>query len=182
MRADWILTKNSILQKVKQLLENVQSVQQHALSGLPAEAVRTGAKIARGENYKGLPYLVLDQPRLFEKDNVLAIRVMFWWGHFFSNTLHLAGRYKEQYQEKIISGYEELREAGLHVCIHPEQWEHHFGPDNYVPLQAMPAERFAAVIRQGSFIKLAAKTGLEQWEILEEKLPAISCRLIAALV
>lgn len=180
-RADWILTKNGILQKVKLLLGNVQVAQQDQLAGIPAEVVRTGAKISRGENYRGLPYLVLDQPRYFGKEDVFAIRILFWWGHFFSNTLHLAGRYKILYEEKIIGAFDALRTAGIYICIHTEQWEHHFDPDNYVALDTIPADRFASIIRQGSFVKLAAKMGLERWEEAEEKLLLISRQYVSVL-
>src|SRR6266511_3807431 len=86
--ADWILTKNGIIQKVKQLLSDLLLVQEDMLHKfrpfLPAETGMSPAKISKGENYKGLPYLILDHPRYFGKDNVFAIRTLFWWGHFFS--------------------------------------------------------------------------------------------------
>ena len=91
-RTDWILTKNHILQKVKQLFSNLQSRQHLILQGmlsLQPEIVNSSPKISKGENYKGLPWLVLDYPRLFEKESFFAIRTLFWWGNFFSTTLHL---------------------------------------------------------------------------------------------
>ena len=54
------------------------------------------AKISKGENM-GLPWVMLDYPRLFGQEDVLAIRTMFWWGHCFSVTLHLKGRYYGAY-------------------------------------------------------------------------------------
>src|SRR5437868_9189391 len=82
--ADWILTKNHVLKKTWQLLEELQQRQQKMMRSyeqqLPAEITNTIPKISRGENYKGLPYLILDHPRIFEKGNTFAIRSMFWWG------------------------------------------------------------------------------------------------------
>ena len=40
-------------------------------------------KISRGENYRGLPYLILDYPAYFSQKDIFAFRTMFWWGHFF---------------------------------------------------------------------------------------------------
>ena len=94
---DWILTKNNVLQKIKQLLLALQSRQQDLLlpfNSLPEEVLKSSPKISRGENYKGLPWLVLDYPRYFNKADVFAIRTLFWWGNFFSITLHLSGSYK----------------------------------------------------------------------------------------
>src|SRR5712671_4795594 len=96
--ADLILTKNAILKKAYRLLGNLQVEQQKYImlhpSGLPAKVSASTFKISKGENYKELPYLVLDYPRLFEQENIFAVRTMFWWGNFFSITLHLSGRHK----------------------------------------------------------------------------------------
>ena len=107
--ADLILTKNHILQKVNHLLATLQTKQQHHLESfsvqLPGQAISSSPKISKGENYKGLPYLILDYPRFFEKENICAIRTMFWWGNFISVTLHLSGIYKQETEEKLIKLY-----------------------------------------------------------------------------
>ncbi|HRO70241.1 MAG TPA: hypothetical protein PK951_07675, partial [Chitinophagaceae bacterium] len=68
-RGDWILTKNRVMQKAMQLLGDVQLEQKDLLttyaSKLPQEIMQSTPKISRGENYKGLPWLMLDYPRLF---------------------------------------------------------------------------------------------------------------------
>src|SRR5688572_30593643 len=91
---EWILTKNGIIEKVKKLLHDIQMAQHEVLIAaqdqLPAEVLMPSPKISRGENYKGLPYLILDNPRFFDKQDIFAIRTMFWWGHFFSITLHVS--------------------------------------------------------------------------------------------
>src|SRR5262245_61567301 len=95
--ANWILTKNGIIEKVYLLFGNLSEhyKQEPLLQQLPAEAVTASPKIARGENYEGLPYVMLDYPRCFGKEDTLAIRTFFWWGHFFSITLQLKGKYVE---------------------------------------------------------------------------------------
>jgi hypothetical protein len=40
---------------------------------------------------------------------VFAIRTMFWWGNFFSVTLHMKGNYREHFQEKLIGNYALVR-------------------------------------------------------------------------
>jgi len=181
-RADWILTKNSILQKTKQLLATIQTEQQHIVksysSFFPEEILTTSPKISKGENYKGLPYLVLDYPRYFNKENVFAIRTFFWWGNFFSCTLHLSGIYKKKYQEKIIRSFESLKTKDFSICIHDDQWEHHFETTNYLPLQNITAFRFEETINKRPFIKLSKKIPLEEWNEAENKLLEIFSQLI----
>src|SRR5580700_4684754 len=86
--AEWILTKNRIIDKVQNLFGILAVKMKTELEtiSLPDEPLQTNPKISKGENYNGLPYVILDYPRLFSKENVFAIRTMFWWGNYFSVT------------------------------------------------------------------------------------------------
>src|SRR6266496_5634658 len=162
--AEWILTKNGIIEKVKQLLTGLQEDQKeylHSLSNhFPKEILKPSAKISKGENYKGLPYLVLDFPRCFDHKNIFAVRTMFWWGNFFSVTLQLAGDYKIMFENKIISSYEILKQKEFFICVHEKQWEHHFESSNYIQISNCNKDDFVDIIKTNSFIKLANKTSL----------------------
>ncbi len=170
--ADLILTKNHILQKVNHLLATLQTKQQHHLESfsvqLPGQAISSSPKISKGENYKGLPYLILDYPRFFEKENICAIRTMFWWGNFISVTLHLSGIYKQETEEKLILAYPLLKERGYYCYINEDQWEHHFERDNYISLTEISKPEFENLVREKPFIKLANKIPLQQWDNAEE--------------
>jgi hypothetical protein len=165
--AEWILTKNDILVKVKHLLSGLQQKQQQYIQSLslslPEETLKTSPKISKGENYNGLPYLILDFPRLFDHKNIFAIRTMFWWGNFFSITLHLSGNYKTIFAEKIIAGYNLLKEKGFYGCVHEEQWEHHFESYNYIEISKWDKDDFTNKINKSSFIKIAHKIPLTRW-------------------
>lgn len=166
-KAGWILTKNGILEKVKRLLGELQlnyrrHVQEHSL--LSREVLVSSPKISRGENYQGLPWVVLDYPRCFGQQDVFAIRTMFWWGHFFSITLHVAGCYKSQYENKVILSFPQFAAGGYFICVNNTPWQHHFESNNYVPVAEMRAEQFAGRIKEHPFIKLAAKMPVEQWD------------------
>ena len=170
--ADLILTKNAILKKVNQLLGGLQAKQQQYIAlhakQLPEKVSASSPKISKGENYQGLPYLILDYPRLFEHENIFAVRTMFWWGHFFSVTLHLSGIYKKEAEEKIIDSYKVIREKGYFCYINDDQWEHHFEGDNYVLLSELNKNDFEKAVRGKSFVKLANKIPLQQWDDAEE--------------
>jgi hypothetical protein len=165
--ADWILTKNQILQKVKLILEDIQSKQQDFFKDhpniLPPEVTAIPPKISRGENYKGLPWLVLDHPRYFGKEDHFAVRSMFWWGNFFSITLHLAGIYKRTYERKAAAGFSFLKDETFYIGVGDDLWEHHFETTNYLPLKDMNEETFKAHVIHKPFIKLAKKLSFEQW-------------------
>lgn len=44
-------------------------------------------KVTKGENYKLMPYVVLDYPSIKVKDFEYVMRTFFWWGHYFSFNL-----------------------------------------------------------------------------------------------
>ena len=179
---DIILTKNAIIKKAISLLQTVQDHAQLYLKTLkkelPKEAVEMSPKISKGENYKGLPYLVLDYPRVFDKKHVFAIRTMFWWGNFFSVTLHLSGRYKNLFEKNIAASFVKLQNAGFSVCINNEEWEHHFEGDNYVELSQIGEDNFQKDILKTRFIKLAKKIPLQAWENVPGLLVADFKRII----
>jgi len=170
--ADWILTKNHIIEKVKWLLESLLEKQieltKNYKLNFPEEIITTSPKISKGENYEGLPYLILEHPRLFTRDKIFAIRNMFWWGNFFGITLHLSGAYKKLYSDKIIAAFTTLKENGFFICIHEEEWQHHFKKENYKPIQELSANEFETIINKNNFIKLAQKTDLSQWNNAEK--------------
>lgn len=172
--ADLILTKNAILQKLKHFLEDVQIKQQafieKKIAKLPKEVFKISPKISRGENYKGLPWLVLDHPRHFEKENVFAIRTMFWWGNFFSVTLHLSGKYKKSLQKKILKNIEQSDQPDIYLCIGQKEWEHHFEASNYKRLNELTGAEIKNILEEKSFLKLATRSPIDSFGNLEKLL------------
>jgi hypothetical protein len=170
----WILTKRLIIDKVFHLLGDLSDAITVALEkdndALPSQVKLTTPKIAKGENYLGLPYVLLDQPRCFEAGNVFAVRTMFWWGNFFSMTLHLSGTYKKMFEEKLCRNIDLLVAKDFYLCINENQWQHHFGEDNYKQVKEISRKAFESTIRHIPFIKLAVKFPLEQWNEIPERL------------
>jgi hypothetical protein len=89
--AEIILTKNRIIQKVIELLDVLQNKMVDAKQSIASPLFNTSPKISRGEYYMGLPYVILDYPRESKDQNLFFIRSMFWWGNFYSSTLHISG-------------------------------------------------------------------------------------------
>lgn len=126
-------------------------------------------KISKGENYKGLPYIVLDCPRHFKDSDVLAFRTMFWWGNFFSCTLHLAGQCLDHYRSALEESYSKLMDIeGLYVSVGNSAWQYHYEPDNYQSFhQACPNEQIWQNHLKGrSFIKLSKKLSIGEYKTL----------------
>ena len=169
--SDWIFTKHKIISKVYQLLGNaslhMQQAAKDAIDNLPAECFLHQPKIYKGENYRLLPYVMLDYPRYFLKEDAIAIRTLFWWGNFFSLTLHISGDFKTGMEAGVISAFKWLKALEYWICVNEEQWEHHFEKDNYKALQYLSAEEFEKIISSKKFLKLAKKIPLQQWDAAE---------------
>ncbi len=179
---DIILTKNAILQKIKLFLEGIQIVQLEILkdysSLLPEEVLKVSPKISRGENYKGLPWLVLDNPRHFQHNNIFAVRTMFWWGNFFTITLHLSGRYKSNLLKKLLSHGPILAGHDVYIYTGDQEWEHDVDPASYKKISAFNNVQLEKVFLDNNFLKLAMKFPITSLEVLQEKL----CRNYELLV
>src|SRR5690606_27576835 len=144
--ADIILTKNRVIEKAGWLLADLQQVYYNILQdkdiNLPGEIQNSSPKISRGENYEGLPYLILDYPKYFTRPDIFAIRTMFWWGNFFSITLHLSGIYKINFANQVKNAAGILKENEFHISTGENEWSHHFEKNNYLQLQMMDEVSF----------------------------------------
>ncbi|MBK7123648.1 MAG: hypothetical protein IPH68_13060 [Chitinophagaceae bacterium] len=181
---EWILTKRIIIEKAMALFgmvsHNMQSVIEKEKYWLPATVVRSSPKIAKGENYLLLPYLLLDYPRCFEGENIFAVRTMFWWGNFFSITLHISGIYKNQFQQNIMDNLVSVKQD-FFICVHESQWHHHFEEDNYKPLDQLKRHEINEIIAAKPFIKLAVHFPLPEWDHVTERMDVTFRKIIELL-
>lgn len=171
-----MLMKNSVMEKVNQLFGRLSVAQPEVISPLQREleaALEVPAKISRGESYRALPYLVLDYPRYFRPHDVMAIRTMFWWGNFFSVTLHLKGNYREHFSERILSRRQRIGELGFCACIAPEEWEHHFGEDNYLPVDLIEEDEWLELYSARLFTKLARQIPIGPLDEVERQVMSV---------
>ncbi|MBK7106751.1 MAG: hypothetical protein IPH62_15865 [Ignavibacteriae bacterium] len=121
-------------------------------------------KIFKGENYLSLPYVVLDYPKLFSKENTFTFRTMFWWGNYFSSTLHLEGFYLEKYKEIIFDRQHLLKNKNIYFSVAKTPWEYHFNKSNYILIDKINLETQS----QRKFIKLSKRFEFSDYENLPE--------------
>lgn len=153
--ADLILTKNRIIQKVYELFGEVAAVMQDDAVVLPPSFTAIAPKISRGENYLGLPWVMLDYPRIFSKTDVFAVRSFFWWGHYFSISLQLQGHYQQHFVPALSR---QLPAGDWYINTAGDPWQHHIGETNHdrLTLSLLQAQR--------PFIKLSKKIPLSEWD------------------
>lgn len=156
-----IFTKTKIIHSVYHLFGDLSEIYKQDFPFSPIENnLSSTPKIAKGENYLGLPWVNLDYPRVFNKEGIFAIRTFFWWGNFFSITLHLSGKHKQNLNHQIKAAITNGLFSGWYINSSDQQWEHHFEPANYQLLTEEDINR----LLQSDFIKIAKKIPLKQWD------------------
>jgi hypothetical protein len=163
---EWILTKHSIINKVCNLFgelnEIYKQVSEQEKPFLPEYFKISGGKISKGENYEGLPYVMLDYPALFSRENIFAIRTMFWWGNFFSITLHISGE-KFKLGGDFFKFLTYLRENNFFVCVNEKEWHHSFELSNYIRATELDQQKLEEIFNK-KFFKISKNLGLNRWD------------------
>ena len=182
----WILTKNSIMGRVVELMAGLSTTIEGELGPLRRRLLRHSfvlppnwdtPKISKGEQYQGLPYVILDLPRSFSREHILAIRTMFWWGHYFSVTLHLKGEMQKVFGPALNRHTKQLAAAGFHMATEGDEWRHELEGGHYIPV----TEGCYDPGREYAFVKLSATIPLDKWEEAPELLPGLSRMLLQVL-
>jgi len=163
---DFLLRKVRIIKKIEKLFEETRFTIKSFLVennfNLPKQIYLKTGKISKGENYKSLPYLVLDYPSLFTNEDTFAYRTMFWWGNFFSCTFHLQGKSLANYRSNLFNNFKKLLGKNIYICVGETPWEYHYEKENYVLLNNSHKQFF----NECDFLKLSKKVELKDWESL----------------
>jgi hypothetical protein len=160
--AQIILTKNTIITKTILLLEELQ-FQMLAQKKTVEELFDIPPKITRGENYMGLPFVILDYPRKSEGGNLFFIRTMFWWGNFYSSTLHVSGSCKDRCYKKLKHEYHKLSQDHYYIGVNSDQWVHHFDETNFQLISSIGEETYDSYLGKHEHIKIACHWPLKEW-------------------
>ncbi|HEY5393669.1 MAG TPA: hypothetical protein VIJ57_16210 [Hanamia sp.] len=163
---EWILAKQLIIEKVYHLFgglnEDFKRIIAEEKRFFIPELQKRNGKISKGENYKGLPYIILDYPALFSKENIFAVRTLFWWGNYFSISFHLSGKYfGRMCQSPTIFSF--LKDNEFSVCINEDEWQHDFDEFNYVNINKLGDEEINKILGK-PFFKIAQKIDLHEWD------------------
>ena len=157
-----ILTKRAVMEKVAALFGNRQAVINETFRAIVADngiPVSPMPKISKGENYKGFPYVIMDHPAAFKKDNIFAVRTMFWWGNFISITLHLSGEYRELFKEKIFTNIS----PDIFIAAGTDEWHHDLEDENFCLVSELTPQQKAR-IAVNDFLKIAIRYDLDDWK------------------
>lgn len=147
--------KLSATEKLKTLMERVRNAYlaevepQRTLC--PEQTDFSRGQIAKGENYEGYPYVMLDFPKFYGKGEIFTYRTMFWYGHYFIFSLILAGEHLATYRERLQRHFARFAEERFLVAKN-ELWD--WRRDAFLPLDAARASDTLATLADLPFLKL----------------------------
>ncbi len=122
-------------------------------------------KISKGEQYRQLPYWVLDYPKKYTQNDIFSFRTMIWWGHELSCTLMLAEESWEHYRSTILQNLSNQLETNWYIGVNTTPWEYHFEEDNYLKLSDLSMLDLEQLFKEKRFGKIACK--LELTKVME---------------
>ena len=169
---DFFIEKKIITDKIYSLLghllQEARLRQVFSTVSFPKETDYTTGKISKGENYMGFPYIILDFPRLFTKEEIVAIRTMVWWGNFISSTLIISGSLFKHAKKATLNSQTLLKQNDVWLCIHETPWEHHFEKENLIPINEISQSTMGKILDRNNFLKLSRKISIKKINKLME--------------
>ena len=163
---EFFRVKHKLTIKISELFNQLKQVIKedikHVNFRFPNKVDVISGKISKGERYNQLPYINLDFPKYFSKKDVFVYRSMFWWGNFFSFTIHLQGKFLDRYRTTLASNLKILRNKQIYFCVNTTPWNYTFDPSNYKLIDKIPAKDLKEMIANRSFIKLSRRVLINQ--------------------
>lgn len=160
---EWLLIKNQVIQKVINVYGVLHQLFRQGIidnkDALPLHISANSGKISKGNNFKGLPFVVLDYPARFGKNDVFCVRCFFLWGNYFIISLHLSGKYSPP-DADLKKWLEYFKEKDFSINISSDEWSQEW--ECYEEIQSNKNQL------QEKFFKVAAKINIAEWERMPE--------------
>ena len=109
-------------------------------------------QIARGENYKGFPFVSLDMPQKFSREEMFTYRILFWWGHCLAFSFILKGKALHVWLSNILGRKGKAKD--IHFSLTPTPWEWDPNDQNYKLLLTMQDSELESVVAKNQYLKL----------------------------
>ncbi len=153
--------KRQVNQKLYTLFEQIKTslkdTVQHKQFIFPSGTDSETGKISQGENFQAYPWVMLDFPKLFSKQDIFAFRTLFWYGHYFSFSLVLGGRSAEYYLPIFIKNKNTIFGRSLYFSTHEDPWQHDITSENSHLLDEIADDHIKKLVQQNGYLKITGR-------------------------
>jgi len=155
----FFMAKAKISAKIRSALDELLPNLQHELRKkqlvTPNDFSLDAFQFVKGEHLEECPYQYLDFPRYYTKNEKLAFRSLFWWGHHIVFSLLIEGGHLRQYKENLINRYAAIADQQICLGLSPSLWEWKQGAGYTLELTRTRKSEVAAVLAHRPFFKLS---------------------------
>ena len=179
--SDFMPLKAKVWAKIEVLLSQLQEQLEEKIpefsDQLPKEFIYSSGKLSRGENYKTYSYRVMDYPRVFQGDDIFTFRCVVLWGHPIGFHWILRGKYKEEFQDRLVENALNLEEE-IWLSKQDDPWVWEFEADRQENIHKLSPEAIKHLLQKQNFVKLSLYLPLETYAKIPEKGTEIFKKLI----
>lgn len=134
-------------------------------------------KITKGEQYKQLPFVVLDYPQITGGEVVFVLRTMFWWGHYISCNMIIQTDLLHEKQDFLS-----IRNLSNTLILTGENlWEQDLDSTDYRKVANLTDEELEEWLHSLTYLKLSYKVPLTEHENLPTLADAIYTKWLNTL-
>jgi hypothetical protein len=166
---DFFPAKAEIIRKFHQdFMELRDQLRAECKKSLPAAApagtdFETG-QMVKGERFHDFPYVYLDFPKFFSKDEMFTFRSFFWWGHSLFFCWFLSGPRLAQYRKNLLTCHETFSHEDIFLSTADTPWEWGLEEPHAVFLDRIGKKRLQDILTGQSFLKLGRSIRLKSLE------------------
>lgn len=169
-REDYPKIKHAVIQKLCQRFDHLGELLVENLSvkvtSLHVADGNVNYKTTRGENYKLMPYVVVDYPKIKGKDFKLCCRTMFWWGNYFSMNIIIR---TNDFDMKYLCNYLfKLKNEKLLILTGDDLWQQDLNDVSFIKTDTLSKARLLSLISKNSYMKLSMKVYFDKADSLEK--------------
>ncbi|MDX2127752.1 MAG: hypothetical protein SFU91_01805 [Chloroherpetonaceae bacterium] len=154
-------TKVSATEKLKTLFESLRENAKLFINPIdldfPEGTDFYKGQIAKGENYEGFPYVLLDYPKYFSQKNIFTFRTMCWFGNSWIFSVIIQGDYLAKAITRFENQFEMLQNLNCGVGVN-ELWN--WKKDGEIILSQIEKNELIHNVKSSSFLKITKRLPL----------------------
>ncbi len=151
-------TKATVIKKIWGLFDELRQLIRKELTArkllVPQGTDTTRGQIAKGENHHELPYVFMDIPQYFTREEMCTYRSFFWWGNGLVFALILSGLHHNEYKHRLLENYSLFSDKGLQLAIRDTPWEWDQGRNFAIPILESNRKIIRRALAHSFFMKV----------------------------
>ncbi|HXC61202.1 MAG TPA: hypothetical protein VNV63_00885 [Nitrospiria bacterium] len=131
------------------------------LSLAPAGTDFETGQLVKGEKFQDFPYVYLDFPKFFSRDEMFTFRSFFWWGHSLIFCWFLSGPRLDEYRKRLLACHKTISHQTVFLSTAGTPWEWGLEKPHAEFLDRIKKERLKEILAERTFLKFGCSMPLK---------------------